>query len=535
MEDQPISETDIDNSHDTLKSKIKDKLTNLNKNSEVFDEMINDYNILYQKYIGIQLREEQRQRLNTISYNQQQPQEMNKVDQTELEKKYNLLQEEYLKVKSANEKNLTDIKSHLETIMDLNTKIDIQKKKIVGYQSENVALKTQNRALEKTNKELSEINKNNETYIFKYKKHSQKLQIDYGKLLDVSGKMHMEIDKLRNQLVELQANSINKASNFNEKRGEIKEDKNKNNNIIINPEEIKVPNKLKYKQKIHYKGITSINFNEKGTFFITSGEDDAINVFDNNKKNIASFKGFNDIITDACFDNKEQFVFAGSLDNTAKLWNLKTKKLMSDYTEHKAPINCVKSFKNKEIGITGSLDCHIKEWDFNKNSLTRDLNGLSGCYSLEIPSDDSYVLSGHEDGIIRMWDNNQENSKEFKLHNDKVLDIKAIDKNLFLSLGEDHNIKLFDIRKGDPIYTIDDYIIKDFSRSPISVSSNKKYFVMGNNNGIIYIMNLNEGTINSIIDNSKGIGAIKAIYWKPYSSEIYVGDSDGNLTIWGVN
>ena len=208
---------------------------------------------------------------------------------------------------------------------------------------------------------------------------------------------------------------------------------------------------------------------------------------------------------------------------------------MSDYTEHKAPINCVKSFKNKEFGITGSLDCHIKEWDFNKNSLTRDLNGLSGCYSLEIPSDDSYVLSGHDDGIIRMWDNNQENSKEFKLHNDKVLDIKAIDKNLFLSLGEDHNIKLFDIRKGDPIYTIDDNIIKDFSRSPISVSSNKKYFVMGNNNGIIYIMNLNEGTINSIIDNSKGIGAIKAIYWKPYSSEIYVGDSDGNLTIWGVN
>lgn len=113
-----------------------------------------------------------------------------------------------------------------------------------------MALKTQNRALEKTNKELSEINKNNELYIFKYKKHSQKLQIDYGKLLDVSGKMHMEIDKLRSQLLELQEHSINKTNNFNEKREEIKEDKNKNNiNMIINPEEIKVPNKLKYKKK----------------------------------------------------------------------------------------------------------------------------------------------------------------------------------------------------------------------------------------------------------------------------------------------
>jgi hypothetical protein len=154
MEDESPIEVAMDNNHDTLKLKIKDKLANLNKSNEVFDDMINDYNILYQKYIGIQLREEQRQRLNTISANQQQ-QEVNKVDQTELEKKYNLLQEEYLKVKKSNEKNLIDIKSHLETIMELNNKIDVQKKKIVGYQSENVALKTQNRALEKTNKELS--------------------------------------------------------------------------------------------------------------------------------------------------------------------------------------------------------------------------------------------------------------------------------------------------------------------------------------------------------------------------------------------
>lgn len=535
MEDESPAELCIDSSHDTLKLKIKDKLTNLNKSNEVFDDMINDYNILYQKYIGIQIREEQRQRMNTISLNSQQ-QEVNKVDQTELEKKYNLLQQEYSKVKSSNEQNLIDIKNHLETIMELNNKIEIQKKKIVGYQSENVALKTQNRELEKDNKKLSEINKNNEKYIFNYKKHSQKLQIDYGKLLEASGKMHMEIEKLRSQLLELQEHSI-KQSNINEKKEESKEDKKikNNNNIIINSEEIKVPNKLKYKNKIHYQGITSINFNEKGNFFITTGEDNVINVYDNNFKNIATFKGFNDIIIDACFDNKEQFIFSGSLDNTAKLWNLKTKKLISDYTGHTAPINCLKSFKKKQTGVTGGLDCHIKEWDFNNNNMVRDLNCLSGCYSLEIPSDDSYILSGHDDGVIRMWNNNDETSKEFKLHNDKVLDIKIIDKNLFLSLGEDNNIKLFDLRKEEPIYTIDDNIIKDCNRSPISVSSNKKYFVVGNNNGTIYIMNLNEGNINSKIDNSKGIGTIKALYWKPYSSDIYVGDSEGYLSILGSN
>lgn len=531
MEDEFAADSEKDNSYNTLTLKIKGTLTKLNKSTEVFDDMINDYNILYQKYIGIQVREEQRQRMSTIANIQHQ--EVNKAEQTELEKQYAVLKQDYLKIKSSNEKNLNDIKTHLETIMALNNKIENQSRQIVAYKSENVALKTQNRALEKTNKELSEINKNNEKYIFKYKKHSQKLQIDYGKLLDASGKMHMEIEKLRSQILELQEQAINKIG----KREELKEGKNKinNNNTIINSQEIEVPKKLKFKQKLHYKSITSINFNEKGTSFITTGEDNVINVLDHNDKKVVSFTGFNDIITDACFDNKEEFVFSGSLDNTAKLWNLKTKKLVSDYTEHTAPINCVKSFKTKGVGITGSLDRHIKEWDFNKNSLAKDINCQSGCYSLEIPSDDSYVLSGHEDGTIKMWNNNDESAKEFKLHDDKVLDIKTIDNNLFLSLGEDNNIKLFDIRKGEPIYTIDNSIIKDCIRSSISVSSNKKYFVVGNNSGYIYIMNLNEGTINSNIDNSKGVGVVKAIYWKPFKSEIYVGDNDGNLSIWGVN
>ena len=522
-----------------LKSKISQTLNSLNKSSKVFDDMINDYNTLYKKYMNIQKLPEQNQRnqrLNTVQFFTKPEEAPFKVDQTELEKKYKLMEEQYFKLKNINEQNIETINKNVQQIMELKNKIEIKDKKINGYSAENSALKQQNLLLDKKNKELNEINNRNEKYIFEITKYNQKLEIDHKKLIDNAGKMHMEIDKLRSQLLELQEHSINKTSNFNEKREEIKEDKNKNNiNMIINPEEIKVPNKLKYKKKIHYKGITSINFNEKGTLFITSGEDNVINIFDNNNKNTGSFNGFNDLIIDACFDNKEQFVFAGSLDNTAKLWNLKTKKLISDYTGHTAPINCVKSFKNKEVGITGSLDRHIKEWDFNKNSLTRDINCLSGCYSLEIPSDDSYILSGHEDGIIRMWNNKEESSKEFKLHNDKVLDIKTLDKNLFLSLGEDNNIKLFDIRKGEPIYTIDDNIIKDFSRSSISVSSNKKYFVVGSNNGIIYIMNLNEGTINSNIDNNKGIGTIKAIYWKPYSSDIYVGDSDGNLIIWGAN
>ena len=49
-----------------LKLKISDSLEKLNKSSLVFDDMINDYNTLYTKYINIQLMAEQNQRFNKL-------------------------------------------------------------------------------------------------------------------------------------------------------------------------------------------------------------------------------------------------------------------------------------------------------------------------------------------------------------------------------------------------------------------------------------------------------------------------------------
>ena len=49
----------------------------------------------------------------------------------------------------------------------------------------------------------------------------------------------------------------------------------------------------------------------------------------------------------------------------------------------------------------------------------------------------------------------------------------------------------------------------------------------------IYIVNLNDGTIDSTIGN-KGGTAISGLCWRPFNSQIYVGDSNGYLTIWGT-
>ena len=516
-----------------LKLKISDSLEKLNKSSLVFDDMINDYNTLYTKYINIQLMAEQNQRFNKLQLMKVQ-ENVSKMDQAELEQAYNSLQEEFMKIKNSKEETLVNLTKNLQTIMDLKAKLETKEKRIMGLTTENASLKAQNVLLDKRTKELNEICQKQEKELIEVKKEKQKIETEHKKLLDKTGKMLMEIELLRNKLLELQENTMNKMNNYNELIESAKqkqmaadlyfneksEEFNKSNKGKDNlnekfgaSEEVKIPNNVKYRQKIHSKVITSINFNNFGSSYITTGADYVVRVYDA-AKNIETnvFSGFSSAVSEACFDHTEQLLFAGSLDKTAKLWSLRNNKLLNTFNGHIDYINCVKSLNAQQRGITGSSDRTIREWDYNTNKETRKLSCVSACHALAIAPDDSFILSGHF----------------------FILDIKMIKNDSFISLGKDETIKLFDIRKEQSIFTLNSSKIPQYCESSIAVSPDKKYCAIGSTKGSIYIINLNDGSIESTINN-KGNAAIKGLCWRPFNSQIYVGDSTGYLTIWGTS
>ena len=537
-----------------LKKKIAQSLDNLNQSSQVFDDMITDYNVLYQKYISIQLMAEQNQRLSSIQLSKVQ-ENASKMDQAELEKAYNALQEEILKLKNSKEEALVNLTKNLQSYLELKTKLENSNKKILSITSENSALKQQFILLDKRNKELNSLNQSQEKELLELRKSKQKLETEHKKLLENTGKMLMEIEYLRNKVMELQENTVNKMNDYNalmesakqkqlaadmyfqEKQEKFQETSHDNanlNEMFGGSEEVKIPSKLRYKQKLHNKVITSINFNNFGSSFITTGADYIVRVFDaakNTETNV--FSGFSSSVTEACFDHTEQLLFAGSLDKTAKLWTLKNNKLLNTFTGHIDYINCVKSLNAQQHGLTGSTDRTIREWDYNTKSLVRKFNCISACHSLAIAPDDSFILSGHMDGTVKLWASNDKPEKVFDLHEDKVLQIRMIKNDQILTLGKDETIKLFDIRKDQPIYTINDSKIPQYCESAIAVSPDKKYFAVGSTKGNIYIVNLNDGNVDSVINN-KGTAAINGLCWRPFNSQIYVGDASGFLTIWGT-
>ena len=531
---------DIKLNHDKLKQKITSAVKDNNKVTFVYDSMIEDYNFLYKKYIDMQIAQEQKERLGSKTFTRKES--ILKMDNGE---DINFLNDKYLKLKETNEKNLQEIKNHLENIMKLQEKLDTKDKRIKGYQAENTALKSQNIQLTQKNKELNKINDDNEKKIAKLNKSCQRMEIDHKKLIDDSVQMHQIIEQLNNRILDLEKKCL--KNNIEIVSNDIREEINKSNIVpdIIDKNEInfskkntrnELPTTLKYKQKVHFKNITSINFNNKGDKYITTSEDKSLILLETAKNTeIFKFDEFDSIISEACFDKSNQFIFIGSFDSTVKLINAQNSNLISNFSEHANRVNCVKCYNLKEKGISGSSDNTIKEWDFDTKKLLQELNYKNPCYALCISSNDNFVLSGHGDGVVNMWTgDNQKEAKLFKLHDDRIIDIKIINENSFVSLAKDKKIKLFDIRNEKEIYTINEEDkIKDISESNIAISPDKIHFAIGSKEGNVYIININKGEIENIINNNNGRGEVKSLSWNNLNNNMYIGDSNGFISIWG--
>ena len=535
-----------------LKNKLYNKLLEQNKSSEAFINIIENYNKLYKKYLDYRLNNSDKDMKNYL-YSELEKDQIKTLDKKVLQKSLSKLQEDNRNLKEKFEENQNQYTEQLKKNLEVNDELNKVKNQYQETLQKYNEIKTRFEATDKRCKDLDKISNEQEKIINDLKKKNSKLENDVKKLTESINKLLIDNKLLTNKILSLQNDQMEKINEYNELIESAKQkkkaadmyfndsqtnfEKNINKNVpqFMNTsvESVEVPSKLQYKFKFHNKSITSICFNGFGSNLITTGADNFIKIIDTSKNQEAAvFSGFASSVTDACFDRGEQLLFAGSLDKTAKLWNLKNSKLLTTFTGHIDYINTVYNLHTQEKGLTGSSDRTIREWDFNQLKLTRKFNCTSACHSLCVASDDSYILSGHMDGTVRVWTSNEKPDQIIDLHDDNVIRLEILKgENQFLTLSKDFSMKLFDLRKNQAIYTVNDSKIPQYCESQISVSTDKKYFAVGSTKGNIYVINLLDGSLQKTINN-KSTNPILSLAWRPFHSQLYVGDNAGYLTIW---
>lgn len=532
-----------------VKEQIIQKLKSNNQKVMLIDEIIQDYSKLYRKYISsreLAVTSEIATRQISILEGDNVPADM----KNEILK----LQNELAKTKSSNQETMVNLNKNLQKIIELTQNLDKVQQKAQTLEVENKRLLDDNKTKTKRINELESITKDFDGKIKELTQTNAKLTIENRKLNENIGNLIANNRLLTNKIRSMQDDQSSKMNEFNTMLQSAQEkmkaadlyfsqkseqfqatNKDDMSSFKVDVEDVKVPKSLKLKFKPHNKGITSISFNSFGNNLITSGSDNFIKHWDTSKNSeIGVFSGFTSAVTEACYDHTEQLLFAGSMDKSAKLWSLKNNKLICTFTGHIDYVNCVSSYHSSLRGITGSSDRTIKEWDFQKQKLSRNLHCVSACHCACISLDDSMICSGHLDGSIRIWSSNDKPEKVVDLHDDQILHMELLkNENQFLTISKDYTIKLFDLRKMEAVYTVTDKTLPQYCGSTISVSSDKKYFAVGSHKGYIYVCNMADGTVEDSIFN-KTMGSILSVAWKPFQSQLYVGDSTGYLTVWGT-
>jgi hypothetical protein len=100
-----------------------------------------------------------------------------------------------------------------------------------------------------------------------------------------------------------------------------------------------------------------------------------------------------------------RFVLSGGLDNTLRLWDMKTGACVRIFKGHEDWVRCVAISPDGRFALSGSHDKNLRLWDLRTGECLHILKGHEDWVSsVAFSPDGRYALSGSHDNTLRLWE-----------------------------------------------------------------------------------------------------------------------------------
>jgi WD40 repeat protein len=269
-------------------------------------------------------------------------------------------------------------------------------------------------------------------------------------------------------------------------------------------------------------------------------------------KGVQTLKGHSESIWSVAISPDGQMLASGSADQTIKLWNLETGKLLYSLEGHSSLVVSVAFSPDGKILASSSTlavgDGNIKLWDVETGRLQRVLG--KGLLSLNVSCvtfspDGQTLASGNMDATIKLW---QLNSG--KLHSTLTghgWHVKSVafsrDGKILVSGGLDGAIKIWNWRTGELLHTLNRPSPSDLIGSLVSwfdssvgaiwsvaISPDGQMIASGGSDQPIMLWNAGTGKlVRTLTEHSGRVGSVT---FSPYGKILASGGDDNTLRIW---
>ncbi|EGR29585.1 hypothetical protein IMG5_153060, partial [Ichthyophthirius multifiliis] len=299
---------------------------------------------------------------------------------------------------------------------------------------------------------------------------------------------------------------------------------------------------LKTLPKHHKYEVYQISQTLNGQLMASCGGDNQIKIYDplslNNFTTIQA-SDTSQIFTSVAFAPLNDLIMVGSSDKSVQIYNYHTGKLKVQLQGHCDRVNSVQFTSEKDKVSTGSSDRLLKIWDISKGSCLKTINCGSNVRYIDYFQSEPHIITGHNDGSIRLYSTNLQNNKPFYniqgIFEGGITCCRLSNCHNYIacSSADGFQIKIVDLRKLKVFKQFEhQFYFNNHEFNKCCFGSNDKVVLAGGSDGQIFMWDVNSGVNKGVFKNVNHQGVIVALDFHNVTGYLYSGDSRGNIVIW---
>ena len=224
----------------------------------------------------------------------------------------------------------------------------------------------------------------------------------------------------------------------------------------------------------HTRSLTKVIYNQSGDLLFSASKDSVPNVWRTlNGERLGSFHGHEGVVWSMAVSADSEFLVTGSGDNTARVWSVNGGKEVGRIDTETAVRAVALSQGDRFLAIvtdaTMRKSAKVLVYDFPALKLVRtiDCSGNDKIKPTVIAFSDcnEFIVTGHQDGSLRLWDWNAASStdpespitvplKKSSPHSDVIRDLQlSPDRTYFITASRDNTAKIIDTLSLAPLKT----------------------------------------------------------------------------------
>ena len=298
---------------------------------------------------------------------------------------------------------------------------------------------------------------------------------------------------------------------------------------------MKAPRKKVYYLQGHEVEGTLLVYNNSGSCFLTSGNENMIKMWDScSCLEKQSLRGFLQSIVSICVSPTDDLVLGGSSNFSAYLWNTLSTKLKHTLTGHCGKITGVGFLRSNIEAVTVSEDKTVKIWSLDKGYCLNTIGTASTIYALAVDNNTHVIITGHKDGAVRIHTaKSKRGVKNLAVQRSSISGLSLSPCGNYLGIAtRDHAVIVKDLRMGEQLWklTHKQYMCPGI-RTLGGFSSDSRMLSVGSFNGDVLTWNVTDGNIESVVSGWHN-KPVLAVQWSSCDNQVGSIDSGGFIGVW---